>query len=98
MAARMIKQEKVMKSFSVSFRTALAVGLVCTPLIASGQTIKHTFDSDVEGWTAFGQTAKVEITREAANIKEGAGALQFRYAIEKGQINALVHPVPEGAL
>src|SRR5207248_2806363 len=97
-AARLIRQEKIMKSISTTRRTALTVGLICLPLAAIGQTVKHTFDSDVEGWTGFGQTAKVEITKEAANVKEGAGALQFSYAIEKGQINALVHPVPEGAL
>src|SRR5205807_6899271 len=83
---------------TIPLRQALATGLLCLPIVAHGQTIKHTFDSDVEGWMGFGQTAKVEITKEAANVKEGAGALQFSYSIEKGQVNALVHPVPEGAL
>lgn len=60
--------------------------------------LRHTFEDDTAGWMVFGQGGKVSVTREAARVKEGKGALQFDYAIGKGQIAALLLPTPDGAL
>src|SRR5260370_31803237 len=59
---------------------------------------KTTFEENEGGWTVFGQDAKVRVTHDAANIKEGKGALQYNYNIAKGSAGALALPTPDGAL
>ena len=79
---------------------ALAVGMAQaqqTPP-APAPLIHHTFETDPAEWTAFGATAKVSLTHDTAHVKEGKGALQFDYAANKGELNVLLLPTPNGAL
>src|SRR5437868_4767653 len=76
--------------------------LLLLPVWAGAQTpaplLRQTFEDDAGGGQAMGPTAKVAVTHEAANVKEGKGALQFDYAVEKGGMNVLLLPTPNGAL
>ena len=40
-----------------------------------------TFEADVTGWAVIGPHGSVERTTDAANVKDGKGALLFRYRI-----------------
>ena len=44
--------------------------------VASAPLIRHTFDSSEQGWAAMGNTAKVSITQDAANVRIGTGSLR----------------------
>src|SRR5258708_31614333 len=88
------------------FIEILSVGAVLVELslaAASGQgqgasLPKTTFEENEGGWIVFGQDAKVSVTHDAANVKEGKGALQYNYNIAKGIMGALALPTPSGAL
>lgn len=60
--------------------------------------MQSTFEEDAGGWMAMGATAKVGVTHDAASVHGGKGALKFDYPVEKGQINALMLPIPGGKL
>ena len=86
------------------------VGLVLLLALTAGMTlaqppppaltplIHHTFETDPAEWVGLGATAKVSLTHDAAHVKEGKGALQFDYAANKGEINVLILPTPNGVL
>src|SRR5579872_6353837 len=81
-----------------SIRWGLIGGMLIVTLgAAAAQTpkalIRDTFEDSDGGWTGFGNTAKVSVTHDAARVKEGKGALQFDYGVNKGEINALLLPV-----
>src|SRR5262249_2825038 len=82
-------------------RAVSALALATVSVICFGQTaplIKAGFEENEGGWVTFGGGAKVSITHDAANVKEGKGALQYSYNIAKGEISALLLPTPDGAL
>ncbi|HZT41995.1 MAG TPA: hypothetical protein VFA07_07385 [Chthonomonadaceae bacterium] len=58
----------------------------------------YSFEADTGMWMGFGSNAKVSLTHDAAHVREGKGALQFDYTINKGEINALLLPTPNSAL
>jgi hypothetical protein len=59
---------------------------------------QQTFDTSEEGWFAYGTGARVQVTTERANIKEGAGALELEYTAAAGQLGSAVVLVTDGAL
>lgn len=63
----------------------------------AAQLLRHTFEQDEQGWIALGPGAQARTTHEAADVRSGSAALQFDYAVAKGQINVLILPLPEGA-
>jgi hypothetical protein len=80
-----------------------AVPALLIPVWAGAQTpaplLHQTFEEDAGGWQPIpGTTAKVAVTHEAANVKEGKGALQFDYTVEKGGITAMLLPTPNALL
>ena len=79
---------------------ALAAGMALAQQAppAAAPLLHHTFETDPGEWTGFGATAKVSLTHDAAHVKEGKGALQFDYAANKGEINVLLLPTPNGVL
>jgi hypothetical protein len=77
---------------------AFGLGMAAVAQEPAVPFIKHTFEESESGWAAFGGTAKVTTTREAANVKQGSAALQLDYSITKGDFGLLVLPLPEGAL
>src|SRR5437867_3022995 len=79
---------------------ALALALSSAGAMSQGQGAslpKTLFEENEGGWTVFGQDAKVSVTHDAANVKEGKGALQYNYIIVKGSAGALALPTPDGA-
>src|SRR5436190_4787621 len=72
--------------------------LLPTIALAQAPVMRHDFEENVAGWTTFGGGGKVTVTHEAANIKEGKGALQLDYEINKDQMTALVLPAGDGTL
>ena len=79
---------------------ALAAGVTLaqqTPP-APAPLIHHTFETDPGEWIGLGATATVSLTQDADQVKSGKGALKFAYAANKGELNALILPVADGAL
>lgn len=60
--------------------------------------LKHTFEENDGGWKGLGPTAVVSITHDADSVKTGKGALQFAYAVKKGEMNIMLLPTPDGVL
>ncbi|MDQ2687934.1 MAG: hypothetical protein M3Y28_08725 [Armatimonadota bacterium] len=60
--------------------------------------MQTTFEDGVNGWTTLGTTAKLAVTKDAADIHGGTAALKYDYTVAKGQINALILPTPDGKL
>ncbi len=56
------------------------------PLYAQG------FEEGAGTWTGMGAGASVSLETAPENIKQGAGALRFRYQVATGQMNLLVSP------
>src|SRR5438309_42462 len=67
-------------------------------LAQNAPVIRNTFEDGDGGWTAIGANAKVNVTHDAANVKEGKAALQFDYNVAKGELNAMMLPTPDGAI
>ena len=65
---------------------------------AAAPLVQSTFEADAGGWTPLGATAKAAVTHDAASVHSGTGALKFDYPVEKGQMNALLLPTPDGKL
>ena len=53
---------------------------------------------DPAAWTVMGATAKAAPTREKAWSRDGRAALDYRYAVGKGQVSLLVLPLTGSAL
>src|SRR5258708_16886912 len=78
---------------------ALALSVAGTRSQGQGAALPKTlFEENEGGWIVFGKDAKVSVTHDAANVKEGKGALQYNYNIAKGIMGALALPTPDGAL
>jgi hypothetical protein len=79
---------------------ALAAGMTFAQQAppAPAPLIHHTFETDPGPWIGVGATAKVSLTHDAAHVRQGKGALQFDYAANKGEINVLILPTPDGVL
>ncbi|HLK61347.1 MAG TPA: hypothetical protein VKU00_32655 [Chthonomonadaceae bacterium] len=66
--------------------------------------LQHTFEENAGDWqvidilNSMSGSGKLSVTHEAANVKSGKGALQWDYAVEKGQMWGLMLPTPDGAL
>ena len=59
-------------------------------VVAPAQTVlKHTFDSDTEGWMTMGTNA---------SVKSSEGALQFTYSLDGKGINTAILPTGAGKL
>lgn len=87
------------------FRVARAVvwcGLV--QLAASAQAApdaalsSDSFEQDVGAWVVLGEGAEARRASEAAWVRTGRGALDYRYTLGKGRIHTLVRPVSPGSL
>src|SRR4051812_25794647 len=65
---------------------------------ASAPLVHHTFEDGVGRWMAMGPSSKVALTREAPHVKEGKAGLQYDYSVAKGEMGALLLPMPDGAL
>ena len=88
------------RTVGIGLLLALATGMALaqqTPP-APAPLIHHTFETDTAEWMGLGMTAMVSLTHDADHVKEGKGALQFDYAANKGELNALILPLPDGAL
>ncbi|HLV80294.1 MAG TPA: hypothetical protein VKT32_08420 [Chthonomonadaceae bacterium] len=65
---------------------------------ATAPLMHYAFEADTNPWMGFGSNATVSLTHDPAHVREGKGALQFDYAVNKGEINALLLPTSGGAL
>lgn len=84
------------RTIGIGALLALAAGMALAQQTPPAPLLHHTFEADPAEWTAFGATAKVSVTHDAAHVKEGKGALQFDYAANKGEMNVLILPTPDG--
>ncbi len=60
--------------------------------------IQTTFEEGIGAWTTFGNGAAVSITHEPLEVKEGKGALKFKYEVSKGGFGILLLSTPEGSI
>jgi hypothetical protein len=57
---------------------------------------KMDFETDVQGWLVLpGADGKVERITNAADVKNGKGALRYTYVAAPNKINVIAHPEPE---
>lgn len=95
-----------MGRFGIGFATISILGLVLSGGVGLAQApaqpfIHQTFEENDAGWQAMsviGGSGKPSITHDAADVKEGKGALAFDYKVEKGSLAALILPTPNGLL
>src|SRR5258708_39855702 len=88
-----------LKMFLSAGAVALALSAAGTRSQGQGASLPKTlFEENEGGWIVFGQDSKVSVTHDAANVKEGKGALQYNYNIVKGSAGALALPTPDAAL
>ena len=72
--------------------------LLLSSLAAQAQStavLKHTFDSDTEGWMVMGTSGSVKVSKES---KVGAGALAYTYSFDGRGINTALMPAGAGKL
>ncbi len=74
---------------------AAAIG---TSFAQGSPFIQQNFETDESGWISIGQSAKVSLTHDAADVKDGKSALKFDYKIKKGEFNLLMLPTPDEKL
>ena len=73
-------------------------GFARPPIVAT------TFESDAGDWRVVNATnqptdsAKLGVTHDAANVKEGKGSLKFDYTVKKGETNFLLLPLQPPSL
>ena len=60
--------------------------------------VRQNFEDGLGDWSSFGETAKVSLSTQPENVKEGQAALRFDYAVKAGQFNALFAPMPPRVL
>ena len=60
--------------------------------------VNEMFETDPGPLIGICATAKVSLAHDAAHVREGKGALRFDYAANKGEINVLILPTPDGVL
>ena len=65
---------------------------------AAAPLVHTTFEDEDGGWVPIGATAKAALTHDPTHLKAGKGAMQFDYAVKKGEINALALPVAPGVI
>lgn len=88
------------------WKTLCAIGLLSTLTICNignavqnGTTVlQHDFEESTGTWTTLGNDASLGHTKDAANVKEGKGALEFKYEVKQGGINFLMLPVHAGQI
>ncbi len=90
------RQRTVGLGLLLALATGIALAQQTPP--APAPLIHHTFETDPAEWMGIGNTAMVSVNHDADHVKEGKGALQFDYAANKGELNALVLPITDGAL
>lgn len=65
---------------------------------AQAPLLSHSYEESDGGWMGIGGSGVVSVTHEAANVKNGKGALQFAYALTKGEFCLIVLPTPDKVL
>ena len=55
--------------------------------------IRTTFEEGLGTWTTFGNGAAVSITHEPLEVKEGKGALKFKYEVNMGDLEYSCFPL-----
>src|ERR1700750_3092117 len=93
-----IAMKAIQRTVGIGSLLALAAGMALAQQTPPASLLHHTFETDAAEWMGIGTTAKVSVTHDAAHVKEGKGALQFDYAANKGEINVIALPTPDGAL
>lgn len=97
-----------MRQRAVGLLAALLAGVsaawgqeAATPRPAAPERLllEQTFARDTEGWTAFGEIARVDRTDDAALVpRPGASALRFEYTVDKRFLGAMTLPLEPGKL
>ena len=79
---------------------ALSLGVALSSVAraqpASDVLLQETFEDGTVLWRPVGDDAKVSLTHEAANVKNGGAALRFDYTVATGKLHALSLPTPTG--
>lgn len=57
--------------------------------------LSHTFEENDGGWQGFGGSGVVSVTHDAASVKSGKGALQYSYALKKGEVALMLLQTPD---
>ena len=60
---------------------------------AAKTILEQTFEDSDGGWMTYGQGGELRVTRDAANVKTGRGALEFEYQIASKQIAVAIFPI-----
>ncbi len=90
---------KIRRSRAISVAAcALVLGVAAMAQDASAPILSHSFEENDGGWQALGGSAMVSLTHDEAAVKSGKGALQYNYAIKKGEFTLLLLPTPDRVL
>jgi hypothetical protein len=60
------------------------IGLMLMLTMSASPLLRQTFDDGTPGWIAGGKGGSLRVAREAADVKNGTGALAFDYTIGAG--------------
>jgi len=69
---------------------ALVQPALAQPALTTDIQTRLDFEDGREGFQPFGPTAKISLTREADNVKQGHAALRFDYQVAPEQLNAML--------
>lgn len=85
----------VARLIAFSMTTLLTTCAFAQPPKTTEPLYQESFEAGEGGWAAMGDNGKVSWSQEAANVKEGRGALRFDYEITPGQFSLLVGALPQ---
>ncbi len=60
--------------------------------------VSQDFEQNDGGWTSIGASGTVSVTHEAGDVKSGKAALQYKYALKKGEFCLALLPMPDMTL
>ena len=94
-----MKVSRIMIGLGFLCLTALPAAFAQETAVKVQEPILHAaFEEGVGSWGAVGNGAAVSITHEPLEVKEGKGALKFKYEVNKGGFSILLLSTPEGKL
>ena len=78
-----------------AFACALVLGVVGAIAQDTPPLLNHTFEENDGGWQGIGGYGAVSVTHDANLVKSGKGALQYSYALKKGEFCLMLLPTPD---
>jgi hypothetical protein len=78
---------------------ALLGAVLAFPACSKGpEPTIQTFESGDEGWVPYGRNARLEVVRDAAEVKNGKAALALRYTYQQNEFASAILPLEAGEI